>query len=1037
MIKLITTDSYYNVFKILNECLAPSVNSLQGKNLVFCEEKISLMAERAICARFNGSFNTDVYSFGNYLRSKHPLDNVLTREGSSMVVKKVISSLSLNCFKSSKTNLAPTMYNLIIQLKSAKITPAQLIDACAQTEGVLHDKLQDVASIYQEYENYLKNGGLEDQSSMLSYLPSLLENTKEILESDVYLIGFSSFTRQTKSAIEKLISKAKSVTAILVEGENSFAYLNETSSMFRSLCIEMGVKLEETKIESAWNKDGKLIVQNIFSPLANVERQPTERIHSFVAKDVFEECMAIATTIKKSVIDGQIRYKQAGVILPDFDLYKDSIKQCFDLLEIPCFIDQKIKPHNHPLILLIIDYVDLFRKGFTKKTLCNFIKNPVLGVDNDFSDRFISYLKRYNCFYSSFTKPLKFPSSIEGELEQFENHRKFIRSLFNKFDPMDMLDRVNAKQNLENITQMLASLNQMEESAINEQIFDAVSKILVEMSSILKGVELSYTEFKNVFISGISTLELSIIPQFNDAVFVGGFKEASLYPARYLFAPGLTVGVPNCKDDVALLADYDIDALEKLKVYVEPKIQVINKRERETVALGITAFTHKLFLSYPLTAKNGSKNIRGEIFNDINELFDCAFFQPSEQYFTEKQGKVEFSKSCSKIFEGEVLSQSSENNAQAFYHLYKDSKDLSRLANLCQRSQKIQLERSKDVVVSQVTSPTAIEEYYRCPYKVFLSRGLKLKESDDGERVDSLSFGLLIHEVLSEYISKISTVTDKRSSDALVESIAESVISRDEYKRFLEDESAKASIVNAVKECKAFCYKNYLYNANSQFSTDEQNVEVGFGIRREGKKYYPALSLLDGRVKLTGVIDRVDTYGDYCRIIDYKTGSYDADLKTLYSGQKLQLYLYAKAVNDKKVAGMYYFPTSNAYKSESQTDKPLAVGRTLNDMELIIKQDGEIAQTQKSKVIPVSIDKNGLMKGASSEDDINAFIKYATLVSENAVSQMADGVIVASPYEKSCSSCPFIALCGREEENGRVIGSVNEDKIIQAVKEVE
>ena len=145
----------------------------------------------------------------------------------------------------------------------------------------------------------------------------------------------------------------------------------------------------------------------------------------------------------------------------------------------------------------------------------------------------------------------------------------------------------------------------------------------------------------------------------------------------------------------------------------------------------------------------------------------------------------------------------------------------------------------------------------------------------------------------------------------------------------------------------------------------------------------------------------------------------------------------AVAVNDKKVAGMYYFPTSNAYKSESQTDKPLAVGRTLNDMELIIKQDGEITQTQKSKVIPVSIDKNGLMKGASSKDDIDAFIKYATLVSENAVSQMADGVIVASPYENSCGSCPFIALCGREEENGRTVGSVNEDKIIQAVKEVD
>ena len=103
MIKLIKTDTNHNVFNILTNCIEKSVNNIDGKNLIFCEEKISLMIERLICARFKGSINTSVYSFGNYLRMHQPLENVLSKEGSAMVVKRVLENAPLTCFKSSKT----------------------------------------------------------------------------------------------------------------------------------------------------------------------------------------------------------------------------------------------------------------------------------------------------------------------------------------------------------------------------------------------------------------------------------------------------------------------------------------------------------------------------------------------------------------------------------------------------------------------------------------------------------------------------------------------------------------------------------------------------------------------------------------------------------------------------------------------------------------------------------------------------------------------------------------------------------------------
>ena len=86
MVNLILTNSYYNLFPTLVNLIKPDVKSLSKRNVIFCEAKISLMVERAICDKFGGSFNTDVYSFGNYLRKNKKFDKLLTKEGSVMVI---------------------------------------------------------------------------------------------------------------------------------------------------------------------------------------------------------------------------------------------------------------------------------------------------------------------------------------------------------------------------------------------------------------------------------------------------------------------------------------------------------------------------------------------------------------------------------------------------------------------------------------------------------------------------------------------------------------------------------------------------------------------------------------------------------------------------------------------------------------------------------------------------------------------------------------------------------------------------------------
>ena len=93
MVKLIVTDSYSDLFSALVKEFENKSKNPEDKNLIFCEAKVSLMTERVICDSLSGSFNTDVYSFGKFLRAKKHLSNLLSKEGSAMVIKQLLSNV--------------------------------------------------------------------------------------------------------------------------------------------------------------------------------------------------------------------------------------------------------------------------------------------------------------------------------------------------------------------------------------------------------------------------------------------------------------------------------------------------------------------------------------------------------------------------------------------------------------------------------------------------------------------------------------------------------------------------------------------------------------------------------------------------------------------------------------------------------------------------------------------------------------------------------------------------------------------------------
>ena len=330
-IKLITTNSYFNIFTLLCKELEGKT-SIEQKNLIFVEEKGSLMTESAICSAFGGSFNTEVYSFGNFLRLKRGEDKVLSKEGSSMVIKKLLENLSLALLNRGK-DASSTVYELIALLKSANVTVSDIEVASENCKGILKTKLKDIAIIFSAYENYLKEKGLTDQSSFLSLLPELIDSLDEIKNANVYVIGYSGLTSQNLNAIESFIKRAKSFTAILPCGDKKVAFVNETADKIKKLCFNLNVKVDLINAKTPYNLEGEIISSSLFNPKEKREKVDSEKIHLLRANSPDEEAENVASIIKSEVLNGK-RYKDFTVILPNVN-DNEHIKKAFDLLDVP------------------------------------------------------------------------------------------------------------------------------------------------------------------------------------------------------------------------------------------------------------------------------------------------------------------------------------------------------------------------------------------------------------------------------------------------------------------------------------------------------------------------------------------------------------------------------------------------------------------------------------------------------------------------------------------------------------------------------
>ena len=124
----------------LSECMevmaeyAAAYEERGGVNLIFCEDRLTLIAERALLARLGGTFRSHVATFARFLKTE---EHTLSKEGSVMAVGEVMTRLQregvLQCFTSVSGigNNARCIYETLAQLAASEITSEVLQESAS------------------------------------------------------------------------------------------------------------------------------------------------------------------------------------------------------------------------------------------------------------------------------------------------------------------------------------------------------------------------------------------------------------------------------------------------------------------------------------------------------------------------------------------------------------------------------------------------------------------------------------------------------------------------------------------------------------------------------------------------------------------------------------------------------------------------------------------------------------------------------------------------------------------------------------------
>ena len=1090
------------------------VRECGGETLVIVPDQYTLVAEEQ-ALKYMGAdclFSTEIISMsrlGLRLLTEQGTESVdmLDRYGRFMLLTRLIKEHAgdFDIFRRSAGKQAFTtmLSDFISEFKQQECTLDEMTEmlGSGDADPILRAKLEELRGVIDAYEEAV-SGKYTDSEDYISMYIEAIGKSQMIRDKNIWIYGYDSITPKFTRAMLELSTAAKSVSFIL--NRSDFGLDEQMEGMLRAKCREMSVPFSCEEIGPEYETGKSETVRRIERGLWNDRLSAEERAENrdFAAEDLTVVCAAnpyyeaesAAAYIWHLVRDLGYRMRDIQVIANDEGAMHPVIKRVFAEYGLPVFMDSARDITDTAPVSFIVDLLWFLVHGMNAQYLFALLKTGLAGVEAEDVEDLENYARTYHIRGTMWERGFRYGEEALGTAA-FSRLNDIRCSVMDKIGELKALaaekqtaaEFVGSFRNYledvwhleEMVTSMVdeeSSLGFHDEAQRTSESYDKALSLLDQITEIMGDAEFDLKEFTEIYVAGLTSVEVGVIPPAADGLSVGTMIRTRPRPVRAAVVLGANEGTLPMQPSPEGLFSVDEKEYFRNKGFALGSLDDIKMQEEDAAMYRMLSRpSDKLYISWSMTDIEGSELSPSSLIDSLKMLLPCL----------EKPGRI-LKDAVSAGWgdsgiTGGMAGDLIDMPGESMRHMIDRIKDrnapegddplMRSLLSWYSAENKTELDMmlaaagdeniqrplGKDIAGklfgrsdgSLVLSASSISSYFDCPFRYFIDRGLRPKEERDFSS-DPRSIGDAYHECLMSVARRL--LGDRE----LLKRIAECRESAGTAGMPVP-EDVYAVVQKMVDEELAAISENYegglfISTGNEKFRMErireicsgaaramadqlssESLVEASFEepFSRKGG-FSPVTLEVDGeKVYVEGKIDRSDILSvdgsDRVRIIDYKTGSDTLNIWKMRHGYRMQLMIYmiSAATGGLEPAGMFYFNIKDPI--EGIDGKTAKAAREVMDRDPgdTYKLKGRyISEPGVLEAMPASVLAGRSEKDRSiSREDYEQVRNDVITQIEKTASGIIRGVIDISPFKDggrlACTYCSYKPVCRRDREYTR------------------
>ena len=815
-------------------------------------------------------------------------------------------------------------------------------------------------------------------------------------------------------------------------------------------------------------------------PFPSAIGDPLSAIHLATCATPEAEATLAAREILKFIREGSQprRYRDCAVLVRSLDGCADTLRRVFYRYEIPCFLDRREPIAHHPLAELTRSALRTVAYGWRSADWFGALKTGLTPAREDEIDWLENAALEFGWDGNRWRQPLVLPEKPDVA-EAAERLRQQLIPPFAALAqataaPLTGLQLAAAlrelwldldvEKTLEHWSEVsVKSAIRNPQSAIHSTVLDQLHTWLENIERAFPVTALAVRDWLPILEAGLATLTIGVIPPALDQVLIGAIDRSRSPELQLTCVLGLNEGIfPAPPAEDPLLNELERDALISAdkNLRLGPTTRHRLGHEWFYGYIACTRASHRLILTCAAADARGNKLNRSTFFDHLEKLFPTLkpeAWQPPTG-FNETVHASEIITPAIQLQSATGAPVSKPASWSSSFSLSPDTLKrelqpatallaLPELAAVLTRARELATaahDQLTPAIAAQLygrelpTSISGLEDFAACPFKFFVSRGLRAQERKRFE-LDSRERGSFQHEVLTLFHNELDAAQlrwrDITPADAStrVHRIGNSLLTHYRHGLFTADAARKFSgeiLLGALETLIAV-----LVGWARDYQFDPALVEIGFGLKDAP---WPALrvDVADGRaLLLRGRIDRVDIWRDeasgaaLATVLDYKSSSRKPDRLKLHHGLQLQLPTYLAVLNQLpearatlgtdtlKPAGVFYINLRGEFSSTKSRAEALA------DSATALRESFQHTGRYDEQVLP-HLDPRGngeqfkTHRASHDRMDSAAFRDLLARAMENLRrfgGEIFSGQIAPAPFRKGgetpCEFCDYASVC--------------------------